>query len=100
MPETGVVPCFRVNVAVVIVAGSIASLKATETFRLMGTATAVLVGDVTLTVGAVVSAIFGISFALSAHPATKATSSNTINHIFGYPLHLFIFVPSLRTFKL
>jgi MFS superfamily sulfate permease-like transporter len=47
---------FRVKDAVVIVAGFIASLKPTVTFRLVGTSTAVSVGDVTLTVGAMVSA--------------------------------------------
>jgi hypothetical protein len=27
------------------------------------------------------------------------TRNNTRNHIFEYPLHVFIFVPSLRTFE-
>ena len=35
MPETAVAPCFKVNVAVVIVNGSIASLKVALIFVLM-----------------------------------------------------------------
>src|SRR5437867_434090 len=55
VPTTGVVPCFKVKVTVVVVKGSIASLKVAATFWLMGTPVAALAGTVKLTVGAVVS---------------------------------------------
>jgi hypothetical protein len=90
---------FRVKDDELIVAGFISSLKATLTFRLIGTLLAVLVGDVTLTAGAIVSGIVGITSSFLAHPATNVTSSNTRNHIFENTLHLFIVVSSLRTFK-
>src|SRR3990170_4300317 len=57
VPDTGVVPCFRVNVAVVIVKGSIASLNVARIFVLIGTPVAAEAGDVKLTRGGVVSAI-------------------------------------------
>ena len=55
MPDTGVVPCFKVRVSVVIVKGSINSLKTTVGFLLMGTPVSPFTGNVELTVGAVVS---------------------------------------------
>ena len=55
MPETGVDPCFNVKVRLVIVNGSIASLKVAVIFVLIATPVAALAGTVRLTVGAVVS---------------------------------------------
>src|SRR3989304_9233797 len=57
MPNTGVVPCFKVKVSVVIVKGSINSLKTTVAFLLMGRPVAPFAAPVELTVGAVVSAV-------------------------------------------
>src|SRR3972149_636158 len=57
MPDTGVVPCFKVKVSVVIVKASINSLKPTVGFLLMGTPVSPFTGTVELTVGAVVSAV-------------------------------------------
>src|ERR1043166_2654567 len=56
VPATGVVPCFKVNVRVVVVNGSIASLKVAAIFWLTATPVAALAGTVKLTMGAVVSA--------------------------------------------
>ena len=56
-PETGVVPCFKVKVAVVIVNGSIASLKVAAIPWLIGTPVAAFAGSVELTVGAVMSGV-------------------------------------------
>ena len=57
MPATGVVPCFKVKLAVLIVKGSIASLKARAIFWLAATPVAALAGTVTLTTGGVVSGV-------------------------------------------
>src|ERR1043165_1055602 len=57
MPATGVIPCFKVKVSVVIDKGSIASLKVVAIFWLMATPLAALAGTVELTVGAVVSRV-------------------------------------------
>src|SRR3972149_4328603 len=57
MPDTGVVPCFKVKVSVVIVKGSIASLKIAVDCLLMGRSVAPSRAPVELTVGAVVSAV-------------------------------------------
>ena len=46
MPETAVAPCFKVNVDVVIVKGSIASLKVAVIFVLIATPVAALAGTV------------------------------------------------------
>ena len=56
-------------------------------------------GIVEVTVGAdvAVDVVGAISDGLLAHPAIKATSSNTGINIFENPLHLFMFVPSLGT---
>ncbi len=56
MPATGVVPCFKVKVAAVIVKGSIASVKMALILLLMATPVSVLWGKMELTVGMVVSA--------------------------------------------
>ena len=55
MPATGVVPCFKVKVLVLIVDASIASLNVLAICPLRPTPLAVLAGTVALTVGAVVS---------------------------------------------
>jgi len=55
VPDTGVVPCFRVKVDVVIVKGSIVSLNVTRIFVLIGTPVAAEAGDVNVTRGGVVS---------------------------------------------
>ena len=55
MPGTAVAPCFKVNVVVVIVEGSIASLNVAPTLMLIGTPVALLAGMVALTLGGVVS---------------------------------------------
>ena len=60
MPGRGVAPCFRVKVTVVIVKGSIASLKVALRFWLIGTPVAALGGTVRVTVGAVVSAVTAV----------------------------------------
>src|SRR5438094_8226653 len=57
VPATEVVPCFKVRRALVLVNGSIASLKVAAIFRLVATAVAALAGTVKLTVGAVVSGV-------------------------------------------
>ena len=48
MPGITATPCFKVNVAGLRVAGSIASQKVTESLLLTGTATAALAGTVEL----------------------------------------------------
>ena len=55
MPATGVAPCFKAKVNVVIVSGSIALLKMAATFLLRATPVAPFAGSVEVTVGAVVS---------------------------------------------
>src|SRR5205823_9837825 len=65
----GLLPCFKVKVALVIVEGSIASLKMTAIFPLMATPVAALAGTVALTVGAVVS---GVEPVVAAPGATGA----------------------------
>src|ERR1044071_7214095 len=55
VPITGVVPCCKVKVMVVVVKGSIASLKVAAIFWLTGTPVAAIAGTVKLTIGAVVS---------------------------------------------
>ena len=61
MPKTGVSPCFKVKVTVMIVKGFIASLKMAVMALLMATPVAALSGMVELTVGAVVSGVvFGV----------------------------------------
>src|ERR1041385_7740989 len=55
-PATGVVPCFRVKLVVLIVEGSIVSLKVAAIFLLIATPVAAFAGSVELTVGRVVSA--------------------------------------------
>ena len=57
MPDTGVVPCFKVKVSVVIVKGSINSLKTTVGFLFMGRSVAPFAAPVELTMGTVVSAV-------------------------------------------
>ncbi len=54
-PEMGVEPCFRVNEAVVIVSGSIASLNVAVIALLIATLVAASMGTVRVTVGAEVS---------------------------------------------
>ena len=56
MPATGVAPCCRVKVVVLIVEGSISSLKPTAIFVSIGTPVAAFLGIVGLTVGGIVSA--------------------------------------------
>ena len=55
MPETAVTPSVRVKFVVVIVKGSISSLKVAEFFLLSATPPAPFTGSVSVTVGAVVS---------------------------------------------
>ena len=71
MPETAVVPCFKVKVTVVIVKGSIASLKVAVTALLMVTPVAALAGTVELTVGAVVS---GVAPVVKVHTLLTASA--------------------------
>ena len=54
MPETAVAPCLRVNVAVLMVSGLIASLNVAASALLSDTLVAPLPGTVELTVGGVV----------------------------------------------
>jgi hypothetical protein len=54
-PVTDVAPCFSLKVAVVIVRGSIASLKAAAMFPPIAAPVAAFTGTVKLTVGAVLS---------------------------------------------
>jgi hypothetical protein len=70
LPETGVVPRVKVNVAVVIVAGSIASLKVAAIFLLIGTPIAPSVGLVELTVGALLCGHPPKTTINAAHPKT------------------------------
>jgi hypothetical protein len=60
-PGTGVIPCFKVNVVVVIVKGSIGSLKVAVMFALTATPTSPAAGIVEITVGAVVSPVVPVS---------------------------------------
>ena len=55
MPETGVVPCIKVKVAVVSVKGFIAFVKVAVIALLMTTPVALTIGMTELTIGAVVS---------------------------------------------
>src|SRR5580765_5404997 len=55
LPGTSVVPCLRVKVVVLMVEGSIASLKVPAIWLPMATPVARLAGTAALTVGAVVS---------------------------------------------
>jgi hypothetical protein len=56
-PDTGVAPCLSVNVDVVIVEGSIASLNVARTFALIGVPVVAFAGDVKATTGGVASTI-------------------------------------------
>ena len=74
VPATAVLPCFKVKVAVVIVKGSIASLKAALMVWLIATAVAALPGTVAFTIGRVVSGVtpvvkLQLKSAVSAVPA-------------------------------
>ena len=55
MPDTGVAPCCRMNVAVVIVNGSIVLLNVADGFLLIATPVTPFAGSVEMTVGRVVS---------------------------------------------
>ena len=55
MPTTGVVPCMRVKVVVLIVEASIASLKEAVIVSLSGTLVSALAGPVAPRTGAIVS---------------------------------------------
>jgi hypothetical protein len=82
VPETAVAPCFKVNVVVVIVKGSITSLKVAEIFVLVKTPVAALAGTVELTMGAVVSGLPGNQCPVSPpppHPVIKKTLRIKIN---------------------
>jgi hypothetical protein len=87
------------NDEMLIVAGSIGSLNVAVILLLICTPVSPFAGIVEVTVGAVVAsdAVGAISGGLLAHPAKKATSSNTGNHIFENTLHLSIVVPSIGT---
>ena len=74
MPATAVLPCFKVKLAVVIVKGSIALLKAAVMVWLIATAVAAAAGTVALTSGRVVSGVtpvvkLQLKFAASPLPA-------------------------------
>ena len=84
VPGTGVTPGpVTVMVAVLIVSGFIASLKPMETVLLMGTSMSPLAGEVTLTVGDVVSGAAPVvkvdtKFVARAFPARSMTPGVTV----------------------
>ena len=57
VPATAVVPCFRVKVEVVMVSGSIGTLKFALIILLRITLVALLVGSVEITVGAILPVV-------------------------------------------
>src|SRR5207253_1814863 len=83
VPATVAAPCFKVKLAVLIVKGSIASLKMAAILPLMATPVAALAGTAALTVGRVVSGVAPVvklqtKFAASALPARSLAPVVTV----------------------
>jgi hypothetical protein len=80
VPDTNNVPCIKVKEQVVMVEGSIASLKVAVIFWLKGTLVALFTGFVELTAGVEVT-IGEVIPILCSQPAMTMASSSGINHI-------------------
>jgi hypothetical protein len=88
LPATEVPPCFRVKLAPVIDAGSIASLKIAVTSLLMATSVSPSAGSLTLTTGAMVSGSPPPLIPSLPHPASRAAETNAIASMPGECLDL------------